>query len=368
MKFVGRLLAVALMAATFMGCGSAGAAQGDPLAAWKAALANSDTAQANIVWLGSSSTYGVGASSPDKRYIDLVTAALGGGPVTHVGDSYPTRTTSAGVRGYVSAPGGSNSENYISDTNQPWILWERPSLIVHMVGSNDSVDREPFAVPVDEYEANIGAKIDRLDASTSRPMSHLLVHTYRRFDVTAAKWATYGDALKRVAAARENVAVLDVSQVYEAADHVGADPRDLIYDADMLHPSDAGHALMADLIAPMLRLEEVPAPIEPESTGPAAPVEATPEPSPAAAVTPAPAEVEAPAAPKRVRAVRDGRRTTVLWRKAPGADAYEVRCGQRDKKVAESRTVVRATARRCSVRSVSETGTSVWVRVTVKLR
>ena len=366
MKLIARLISAALAVAS-LGTVPAFAGEGGPLATWNAALANSETAPANIVWLGSSSTYGVGASSQEKRYADVVTAALGGGPVAHVGDSYPTRNTTVGVHGYVSAPGGSNSENYITDANRPWILWEQPSLVVHMVGSNDSVDREPFAVPVNEYEANIGAQIDRLDAATSRPMSHLLIHTYRRFDVTAEKWKTYGDALARVAASRDNVAVLDVSQEYENADHVNGDPRDLISD-DALHPSDAGHALMAALIAPMLGAE-VPAPVEPEPepSAPApvaveAPVAATP-----AAATPV-VEASEPAAPSRVRAVRNGKRAKVIWRKAADADAYAVRCGNQAKTVNSSRALIRSTAKRCSVRSINDAGTSPTVRVRVKRR
>lgn len=362
MKFIARVISAAL-AVSSLGTVPAFASEG-ALTAWHNALTNSDSAPANIVWLGSSSTYGVGASSQEKRYTDVVTAALGGGPVAHVGDTYPTRNATAGVHGYVSAPGGSNSENYITDANRPWILWEQPSLIVHMVGSNDSVDREPFAVPVAEYETNIGAQIDRLDAATSRPMSHLLVHTYRRFDVTAAKWKTYGEALERVAAARDNVAVLDVSQVYEAADHVNGDPQDLIYDADALHPSDAGHALMASLIAPMLGAEQ-PAPAAPDPTVPApvaveAPMAATP-----AAATPV-VEAGEPAAPSRVRAVRNGKRAKVVWRKVANADSYTVRCGKRAKKTEGSRALIRSTAKRCSVRSVNDTGTSPWVRVRVE--
>jgi lysophospholipase L1-like esterase len=364
MKLIARLISAALAVAS-LGTTPAFAGDGGPLAAWHNAHTNADTAQANIVWLGSSTTYGVGASTPDKRYTNLVTNALGGGPVTHVGDTYPTRNTTAGVHGYVSAPGGSNSENYITDANRPWILWERPSLIVHMVGSNDSVDREPFAVPVNEYEANIGAQIDRLDAATSRPMSHLLIHTYRRFDVTAEKWKTYGDALARVAAARDNVAVLDVSQEYENADHVNGDPRDLISE-DALHPSDAGHALMAALIAPMLGAE-LPAPVEPEPTTPApVAVEAAPPATPAAA-TPV-VEASEPAAPSRVRAVRNGKRAKVIWRKAADADAYAVRCGNQAKTVNGSRALVRSTAKRCSVRSINDAGTSPTVRVRVKRR
>ena len=372
MKVIARLISAAL-AIGALSATPAYATEGDPLAAWNNALANTDTGQANIVWLGSSSTYGVGATTPDKRYTHLATAALGGGAVTHVGDSYPGRNTSPGVHGYVSAPGGANSQNYITDANRPWILWERPSLIVHMVGSNDSVDREPFMVPIDEYETSMGEQVDKLDAASPRPISHLLVHTYRRFDVTAAKWATYGEALERVADARDNVAFLDVSQVYEAADIYNGDPDDLIYDADALHPSDAGHALMAGLVAAELGVE---APVEPEPE----PVEPAPVPAPVAPEPPpmTPAVVEpitppatvvlpdAPSQPSSVKATRRGKVVKVRWQKATGADTYRVRCGGKTKTANGTRTKMRSTSKRCRVQAVNVVGVSGWKVVRVK--
>ena len=362
MKLIARLISAAL-AVTALTATPAFAADGDPLAAWNNALANTDTAQANIVWLGSSTTYGNNATAPDKRYVNLVTNRLRGSqgpePVVRPASNYPNRNTEPGVHGYLSAFGGTTSENYVNDSTRPWILWERPSLIVHMIGSNDSIDAEPYAVTAAEYEANVAAEVDRLDAGAQTPISHVLVHTYRRAGTSLEKWATYRDALERVAASRSNVLVVDISAEYEQADHIGADPLNLI-DTDGVHQTDAGHAFMADLLAPTLGAA-APVPVEP------APVSTPPAPAATPSAAPvAPIEAKAPAAPSWVRAVRNGQRAKVVWRKVADADTYVVRCGNRAKKTTGSRAIVRSGAKRCAVRSMNDAGTSPWVRVVVK--
>src|SRR6478735_5156502 len=175
----------------------------DPLAAWHAAFSSADTGQANVAWIGSSTTYGNNATAPEKRYVNIVTTRLRGGnaePVNRAGSTFPTRNTTPGVHGYLSAARGATSQTYVNNTTRPFILWEQPSLIVHMVGSNDAIDVEPYAVTVEEYEENIATQIDRLDAESPRPMSHLLVHSYRHTGTSVTKWATYGEALDRIAA------------------------------------------------------------------------------------------------------------------------------------------------------------------------
>jgi lysophospholipase L1-like esterase len=349
--------ALALMAVLLVpGCA---AAASERLAAWHEAAAHADTAQANIVWLGSSTTYGAGATAPERRYVDLVTAELGGGPVTRVGATFPTRNTLPGVHGYNASAGGANSETYVNDTTRAFILWERPSLVVHMIGSNDSIDVEPYAVSAGDYEANVAYQIDRLDDSVSQPMSHLLVHTYRRDGVSVAKWRTYRQALENIAAARDNVAVLDISAEFEVSDHLGADPDDLVSD-DGVHPSDAGHALMAELVADFLAPESGAAPEAPAAAEP------TPAPVPSVEQEPTGAQVAALVAPRRVKAFRDGRKARVSWRAVDGAEQYIVRCGRTSITVARAKAVVRTGAAYCKVRAVGPGGPSQWTRTRVR--
>jgi ABC-type thiamine transport system ATPase subunit len=117
--------------------------------------------------------------------------------------------------------------------------------------------------------------------------------------------------------------------------------------------------------------EEPPAP-SPEPT-PSIP---TPTPPPVedvvppVVVTPAPTmpSLSEPGAPRRVRAGRHGRRTTVTWRLVETADQYTVKCGRVRRAAEGRRAVLRVTARRCSVRAVNDAGAGDWTRVTVRVR
>lgn len=341
------------------GCATAST---DPLAAWHDAMAHADTEQANIVWLGSSSTYGTGATSPERRYVNVATDRLRGSAedVNRVASTYPTRNTTPGVHGYTSAAGGLTSENYVNDSTRPWILYERPTLVVHMIGSNDSIDAEPYAVPVEEYEANVAAQIDKLDAASTRPMSHLLVHTFRRAGVSVAKWQTYREALDRIAAARPNVAVLDISSQFEAHDHLGADPDNLISDADGVHPSDIGHAFIGQLIADALSAKTLPPNPAAAPWVPLVPVEV-----PTVTAAPVPPAASVPARPTAARAVRHGaKRIVVTWR--GDADHYRVGCGRSSTVTGKSRAVVRSSAKTCKVRALGGSGDSPWAVARVR--
>lgn len=106
-------------------------------------------------------------------------------------------------------------------------------------------------------------------------------------------------------------------------------------------------------------------------TSAAAPA-STPAPDPALAapvgaeVAPVVVERVAPERPRRVRAVRDGRRVEVSWH--GDADRFAVRCGSRSRMVKRGTAVtVRAKSRSCKVRSVSADGASSrWVRTRVR--
>lgn len=88
------------------------------------------------------------------------------------------------------------------------------------------------------------------------------------------------------------------------------------------------------------------------------------QPEPAPAVTEV--EAQAPKAPRKVRATRDGRRVVVTWREVADADRYRVRCGARAKTSRDDGVTLRAAAKRCSVRAISTDGVSAWVRVRVR--
>ncbi|NUT53674.1 MAG: hypothetical protein HOV94_41255 [Saccharothrix sp.] len=137
-----------------------------------------------------------------------------------------------------------------------------PALLVYMISSNDYVDQVDPAT----FRDNVAAAIAyaRLAGRTS---SVLLVHTFLRpgTGTPAHPWAEYGQRLRELAAELPDVAYLDVGPHWPV-DQV-ADEDDLI-SPDNVHPTDAGHAWLADLVAE--DLAAVPDP--PSSTGPTPPV------------------------------------------------------------------------------------------------
>ncbi|WP_181312453.1 SGNH/GDSL hydrolase family protein [Nocardioides campestrisoli] len=222
-----------------------------------AQVAKRTTKPAVVVFLGDSFTYGLSASPrltnrwPARVLAHLQANYPSGTPVeqqlTDVGTGFPTVNTAPGVQGYISAVGGATTQNYVNDLSAPFTAWHRPGLIVHMIGVNDArVDGRSAAA----YKAGVLAAIDRLDDEASTfgdTPAHLLVHTYRPAGATLAQWKAYGAALAEVAAGHPRAAFLDLSEAFEQAGAAGADPLDLV-DVDGLHPSNTGHAMIADLV------------------------------------------------------------------------------------------------------------------------
>lgn len=236
---------------------------GRPLGAFEAALSRSWINPCRIVWLGSSTTGGVEATNPSLDYVTVATRRLQaaapsitGGyekPVVNVGQGYLPLDTRPGVQSYRSGLGGGTSETYIDATNVALILWQRPNLIVHDIGLFDALDLEAFAVPANEYETNVAWVVDHFNTNAVLPVSQVLVHSYRRGEVTPAKWATYRQALYNIARTRPNVMVIELQEEFDLLDAFGADPYDLI-GPDGFHPSDNGHALIADIILKKMSL------------------------------------------------------------------------------------------------------------------
>lgn len=232
-----------------------------PLAAFEASLSRSWINPCRIVWLGDSVTYGLSAS-PGMDYVSIVTRRLQaaypsmiGGyekPVVPLATGWPNLDSRPGVHSYRSAVGGANSDDYVNEVNEGFIWWTRPSLVVHAVGLNDSLSVEPYAVTVSEYQANVAAAVDSIDnaaaiSSPAHKVSHILLHNYQRWETTASAWAEYRDALYEVAKTRPNVLVVDINEEFALMGAFSGDPAGLI-SADAVHPTDAGHALMAEVL------------------------------------------------------------------------------------------------------------------------
>lgn len=162
-------------------------------------------------------------------------------------DAIFSKLTRAGLHGYNAGQFGLTSANYLTDEESDRMMLLEPALFLHMIGSNDFRNQMAPAT----YRANLEDRLDYLDGKATKPVQHLLIHAYERFDFTPAtyEWNEYRDVLADIADDRgEGVAFIDLSAKYAAVGVPSSDPLDLIQ-TDNIHQTPRGNRFMADLIA-----------------------------------------------------------------------------------------------------------------------
>lgn len=229
-----------------------------------AALARRTTDTAKIVHFGSSTTAGTGASDPTQtswvaQYGKRLQAAYPSGtgtepPYQTLSQAFGTPYSGPGVQVINGGIASTTSANYVSGIALLALGSINPDLVVHMIGSNDSTVG-PYFVSVADYEINLKNAIDQIDSISldGTPVCHMLVHTFRRSSVTRETWAAYLAVLRKIERERGNVLVVDASEAWEQARHLGGDPFDLV-SADLVHPTDFGHWLLAETVSLALRI------------------------------------------------------------------------------------------------------------------
>lgn len=226
-------------------------AEGGHRQAWDAVATLSRVKPVRILYLGSSTTYGNNATTDEARYINQTTRRAQAQFPAPGGDEASVRLLSAahaspwqkaGIEGINGWAGQGTAATYCPSLTLSVAQTLNVSFAVHMIGSNDSVAN----VALSTYRDHVRTAVSGLASRGVK--GQLLVHTFRRDGVSVAKWAQYRQMLQEVAAEVDGVGVLDVSGVYEGLNHLGADPLDLI-DTDGVHMTNAGHALMGELVA-----------------------------------------------------------------------------------------------------------------------
>ena len=162
-------------------------------------------------------------------------------------DAIFSKLTRAGLHGYNAGQYGLTSANYLTNEESDRMMLLEPALFLHMIGSNDFRNQ----MTPTTYRANLETRLDYLDGKATKPVQHLLIHAYERFDFTPAsyEWNEYRDVLADIAADRgEDVAFIDLSAKYAAVGVPSSDPLDLIQ-TDNIHQTARGNRFMADLIA-----------------------------------------------------------------------------------------------------------------------
>lgn len=253
-------------------------------------LSTRDSGSRPVVFVGSSTTVGSNATTAANRWVNRLTAALQAAwPLSNGSAASGTRSLAtvvaasplpAGVHGVNAGVVGTTSATYLDATSRSQIAGLAPAVIVHTIGANDY---SAGVVPA-TFATNLDGQLDALDAAISGPHVHVLVHSYRRRDVSspAYPWTAYGSAMASVAASDTARRVfLDISGPYEQVDIGGTDPLNLL-DTDLTHQTDAGHAVMAELVRDAL---DIPGSASVTLTGSSSGTLAASAPLPTAALT-----------------------------------------------------------------------------------
>jgi len=174
-----------------------------------------------IVALGDSLTAGLGVAA-DEAYPALLQARLRR-------EGYAHRVVNAGVSGDTTAGGLRRVD---------WVLRANPEIVIVALGANDGLrGQSPQAM-----RANLEAIVARLEAAGTR----ILLAGMRLPPNYGAEFTREFEAVFPAVARRAKVALMPF-----LLDGVATDPR--LNQPDGIHPSAAGHAVIADRLWPYLR-------------------------------------------------------------------------------------------------------------------
>ncbi len=223
-----------------------------------AALAQSKSGPVCLAFAGSSSVAGSNATSADKGFVNLLNADIQAAYPSGTGTEHFVVTTGAalstapGVQSINAGVGGRVASNILNTTERSHIAAANPSALFVMIGSNDWFK----GVPPAEYRASIETFIADMKIRINTPCVYILCHAFRRADVAspAYPYSHYKEVLQAISAADpQNVAFIDVEAVGEVNGLSAEDPLNLL-DMDMVHPTDAGHAVIKDTVLEALHL------------------------------------------------------------------------------------------------------------------
>lgn len=219
-----------------------------------AAYARALTDPVAIIPLGSSTTAGTDQKPADRWVNKLIgwmqeSYAAGPGAETDVGTLSTPRNLLPGIHGYNGGVSGARSDTYVTAGMITQIGALAPSIITHMIGSNDANHGYTAAA----YKANVENRLDALDAAISTPHVHVLIHAHERSDKNVSVlWREYREVLRQIARERpRNVAFIDLSRDYESIGFPTSDPLGFLA-ADKVHLQPNGHDFTARLIGEQL--------------------------------------------------------------------------------------------------------------------
>ena len=232
------------------------------------ALAARNETTCRIVALGSSTTQGYNATN-QEGYVHMLARKIQTAYPSSTGTEIPVGTlaggfapvTAPGVQVVNFGSGGSTSANYLDTGTSNYtnnIAALQPSMVIHMIGSNDwNTDVPPAA-----YKTNVTAAIDAINAVLTVPCVHVLIHQHSRYQATAPAYpfTAYRDALREIALANPQTVVhIDMGPDFARLGVPTPDDFALL-DTDLIHLTDRGHSFLAEALRVRLDLAAAAAP------------------------------------------------------------------------------------------------------------
>lgn len=194
-----------------------------------------------IVTLGSSTTAGYLQDPADWWVTSFLQSlqsnyAVGPGAETIVGTLDTTPSNVPGIHLHNGGISNTTSANYLTSAMVSKIGVIQPTLITHMIGSNDAKN----GMSPTTYRANLINWLDQLDTAIPTAHTHVLIHGHERSDANiTAVWDMYREVLRGLSQERSNVVFVDVSEDFRSLGIPGADPLGLRH-PDKIHLTPLG--------------------------------------------------------------------------------------------------------------------------------
>lgn len=223
------------------------------------ALAARNSRPVPIVFAGSSTIAGTGASATDRQFAAVVTSQLQKAYPLFSGDAQPAYKTLAattlplpvGIQGINAGIAGRTAANFLDATTRAQIGDLNPHLVIIQVGSNEYQG----GIPPETYRTNMETQLAGLRAEITVPCLYVLMHQYRRGDTPdpAYPWEAYGAVLEEIASTESDMLYVNTQPYFDEVGVPSPDPFALI--TDTVHPTDAGHAMIADVLLHALQVQ-----------------------------------------------------------------------------------------------------------------
>lgn len=220
-----------------------------------------------IMFLGHSYVAGLNSTKVENSWVGQLAAKLQAAyPSGIYGWENPikpfninTVTTTQGLQIYNGGISGSYSNNYVTAAVQTKLTAVQPQIVFHMIGINDF----NLGVLKADFKSFLTQSMDLVNASLTVPPVHILVDQFHppSKQNPVSPWSHFQEVMDELS--RENptsIVYIPVAEAFTEAQATGfgaLDPYDLI-DTDNLHPTNEGHALIAQKVATELQLPPPP--------------------------------------------------------------------------------------------------------------